>query len=299
MVLEFYGLREQPFGTTPDPRFVYLSRSYREAFASICIGLQSGHGLQALVSPPGLGKTMVLFQLLEYLRRSARTVFLFHTQCDGADLLRQIVGQLQGAQPPHDGIDTQSALFDILQKEHRLGRRVVLFVDEAHNLEAPALEVIRLLSDFETSTDKLLQIVLAGQAPLARRLLEPELASLKQRISTLARIDALTEWETRAYVGHRLKVAGPIDAPVFGEEALRLVAHVTKGVPREINNVLSSALHLGCAVGARPIERRVIEEVLDDRDLRPLCRTEPRARVGAASRSFLPLEGRMAARAEA
>ena len=275
-VLEFYGLREQPFGTTPDPRFTYLSRSYREALASICIGLQSGQGLLALVAPPGLGKTLLLFQLLEHLRRRARAVFLFHTQCDGRDLLRQIVGQLGGSSDDHDVVTMHGALLGILQQEQRRGRRVVLIIDEAQNLEAPALETVRLLSDFETPTRKLLQIVLAGQPAFAERLLLPELAGLTQRISTFARIAPLTESETLAYVGHRLKIGGRPEAPVFDESALRLAGQVARGVPREINSILSSALYLGCAVGARPIGRGVAEEVIDDRDLRPLCLRETR-----------------------
>ena len=271
LVLDFYGLLEQPFGATPDPRFTYLAGSYREALASICVGLQAGHGLLALIAPPGLGKTMVLFHLIEHLRRSTRTAFLFHTRCDDRGLLRQIIAQLGGSTDRHDVVALHGALQAILLQEARLGRRVVLIIDEAHNLSAPVLETVRLLSDFETSTRKLLQIVVAGQPALAQRLIEPELAALTQRISTVARIGPLTESETLAYVKHRFKVGGRVDADLVDQHALRLVARAAKGVPREINTVLSSALHLGCAVGSQSIGSDVIEEVLHDRDLRPLC----------------------------
>jgi general secretion pathway protein A len=272
LVLEFYGLREQPFGATPDPRFTYLSKSYREALASVCIGLQAGHGLLSLVASPGLGKTMVLFHLLERLRSRARTVFLFQTQCDGRDLLRQILGQLDGTDAEHDAVAMHRALLEILRKEQQLGRRVIVLIDEAHNLDAPVLETVRLLSDFETPTQKLLQIVLAGQPPLAERLIEPEMAALTQRISTLARIGPLTAAETLGYVRHRIKVGGGSEAPLFDEAALSLVAEAANGVPREINTLLSNALCIGRALGCRPIGRALIEEALDDRDLRPLCR---------------------------
>ena len=275
MVLDFYGLREPPFGTTPDPRFTYLGRSYREALASVCIGLQFGHGLLAVVASAGLGKTMLLFHVLEHVRRRSRTVFLFHTQCDGHGLLRQILREL-GQPDEHDPIAMYGSLRRMLEEERRQGGNVVLVIDEAHNLDASALETIRLLSDFETATEKLLQIVLAGQPPLAERLLEPGLASLKQRISTIAHIGPLTETEALAYIEYRLSVAGATEPAVFDEDALRLVVRETGGVPREINNVLSNALCLGCATRARPIGRRAIVEVLRDRDFKPLCGLDAR-----------------------
>jgi general secretion pathway protein A len=242
--------------------------------------------LLTLTAPPGLGKTMLLYQLLGSLERSARTVFLFHSQCSGRGLLRQIVGQLGESHDTHDAIAMHAALRRILLEEEGRGRRVVLIVDEAHNLAPGALETIRLLSDFETPARKLLQIVLAGQQGLAVRLLEPELAGLKQRIATIARIEALGESEVPAYVRHRIEVAGQGE-PIFDDEALRLVAHLTRGVPREINNLLSDALRLGCAIGARPVGASVIQEVQQDRDLAPQRPREADRRVPVPVRPAL------------
>ncbi len=290
MVLDFYGLREHPFGAMPDPRFTYLGKSYREALASICIGLQSGHGLLALVAPPGCGKTMVLLHLLDHFKHTARAVFLPHPPSDRRDLLIQIIGQLGGS---HDGRDVASmhgALFGILQQERQLGRRVLLLVDEAHNLDRPSLETVRLLSDCETSTQKLLQIVIAGEPELAERLLDPDLATLARRISTFARIGPLTESETLAYIRHRLSIGGEREVPVFDEDALALVAHATSGVPLEINTILSDALHLGYSVGARPIGRWVVEEALDARNRQPPGHTEANSAI-TPPRPVPPLAG--------
>src|SRR5207248_3753081 len=170
MFLNFYGLREQPFGVTPDLRYLYFSPSHREALASLYYGLETGRAFLLLVAKPGMGKTTLLMQLLEQMRSSAQTVFLFQTQCTGRELLRYLLVDLGVESPERDLVDMHEQLKEALLKVCRSGKRLLLIIDEAQGLEDGALELIRLLSNFETSQSKLMQIVLAGQPTLASRL---------------------------------------------------------------------------------------------------------------------------------
>src|ERR1700693_3386500 len=171
-----------------------------------------------------MGKTTLLYQLLHELRDSARTVFLFQTQCDSREFFRYVLNEL--------GIDTQgmdlvamhSKLNSMLFDEMLAGRRFVLVVDEAQNLDESVLETVRLLSNFETPHAKLLQIVLAGQTQLTEKLALPRLAQLRQRISLMSHLAPLTVTETICYVEHRLKVAGYRGEPLFTADALQLIA---------------------------------------------------------------------------
>ena len=191
MFLEYYNLLEQPFGVTPDTRFLYLNHMYRETLASLWYGIKEGRGFMALVAEPGMGKTTLLFQLLQRLRTtSARTVFLFQTCCDSSDLIRYLLQDL-GICPASDVASMHYQLNEVLLREARAGRQFVFVIDEAQNLSEPVLESIRLLSDFETSQGKLLQIILAGQRQLVNTLMKPEMLQLTQRISVTQFLDPL------------------------------------------------------------------------------------------------------------
>src|SRR6266404_2201157 len=156
MVLDFYKLREEPFGVTPDPRYLYLSPTHREALASLKYAIQEKRGFMGLIAQPGMGKTTVLFHLLKEIESTARTVFLFQTQRTPLEFLRSLVSDLGLDASTADMSGLQSLLNDVLVREARAGRRFVLVVDEAQNLEEPVLEVLRMLSNFETSTEKLM-----------------------------------------------------------------------------------------------------------------------------------------------
>jgi general secretion pathway protein A len=189
MFLDFYKLKEQPFGVTPDPHYLYLGASHREALASLFHGIKIGRGILVLVAPPGMGKTTLLFRLLEHLRGSARTAFLFQTQCDSCGLLRYLLADLGIETRGQDFVTMHEQLNELLLREASTGKRFVLVIDEAQNLEDLVLETVRVLSDFQTPSQKLLQIVFAGQSQLAEKLRRPELAQLGQRISILARLE--------------------------------------------------------------------------------------------------------------
>ncbi|HEV2494759.1 MAG TPA: AAA family ATPase [Terriglobia bacterium] len=270
MFLDYYRLHEQPFGVTPDPRFLYFSPSHREALASLYYGIETGRGFLALTAEPGMGKTTLLFHLLEKLRGSARTAFIFRTQCDSREFLRLLMADLGYSSRDDDPIRLQEQLNNILIREARSGSRCVLVVDEAQNLADPVLETVRMLSNFETSRAKLMQILLAGQPQLADKLASPNLIQLRQRVSILSRLNRLSMSETAGYINHRLHVAGYSGKLLFTPGALSIIASGSEGIPRNINNICFHALTLGFARQQRVIGAPLVEEVLADLDVTTL-----------------------------
>lgn len=281
MFLEFFGLREQPFGVTPDPRFLHLSAGHREALASLYYGIESGRGFMALIAKPGMGKTTLLFRLLEKFRHSARTVFLFQTQCNSREFMRFLLSEL--------GIETQSQDFvhmheefnKVLLQEARAGRRFIVVIDEAQNLDASVMETVRLLSDFETPQAKLLQIVMSGQPELADKLAGRNLVQLRQRVSLISRLTPLSVDETREYIEYRLGVAGYSGPSPFSAEALPVIAEFTEGIPRNINNFCFNVLSLACALGQRVVDLPLVEEVIRDLNISDLSAGQHTAGMSA------------------
>lgn len=270
MVLDFYNLAEQPFGVTPDSRFLYLGPQHREALASLVYGTESNRGFLALIAKPGMGKTSLLYHYLGYLRDKARTAFVFRTDCDSREFIRHVLIDLGIDVTGMDLPAMHEALNRLLTDEMRAGRRFVLVVDEAQNLEEKVLESIRLLSNFETPWMKLMQIVLAGQPQLADRLASPSMAQLRQRVSIVMRIEPFTHKEVDAYIDHRLWIGGCDRPSLFTASARKLIAEHSEGIPRNINNLCFNALSLGCALKRKTIDRDIILEVISDLDLEPL-----------------------------
>ena len=270
MFIQYYGMREHPFGVTPNPHYLYLSPTHREALASLVYNIEACRGFMALIAKPGMGKTTLLFELLERLGDSARTVFLFHTQCNSREFFHYLLCDMGIDSKGHDLAQMHDQLNQVLVAEARAGRRFVLIVDEAQNLADSVLETVRLLSDFETPRAKLMQIILAGQPKLAEKLALPSLAQLRQRISLFAGLEPFSHEETRAYVDHRLKVAGYAGPALFTPEAMEIIAAHGKGIPRDINNICFNALSLGFALQKKKIDSAIVHEVLDDLDLSPL-----------------------------
>src|SRR5438552_6093606 len=163
MYLKYYGLREQPFGVTPDPRFLYLSAAHREALASLYYGVEAGRGFLGLIAKPGMGKTTILFRLLEQFRASARTAFLFQTQCNSREFMRFLLAELGYEGETQDLVRMHEELNKRLLQTARAGSQFIIVIDEAQNLQPDVLETVRLLSNFETPHSKLMQIILSGQ----------------------------------------------------------------------------------------------------------------------------------------
>jgi general secretion pathway protein A len=270
--LDFYGLGEQPFDVTSDPAYLYPSQTHRDALTSLVQGIQNLRGFMALIAQPGLGKTTLLNKLIEELGDSARIVFLFQTQCDSRELLRYLLAELGIEETGKDAVTMHKALNEILFREMLEGRRFVLIVDEAQNLHDSVLETIRLLSDFETTHTKLIQIVLSGQPQLADTLRRPHLSQLRQRIAVLANLKPLSTAETGQYIDHRLRTAGLNGKPIFTPEALTLIGERSRGIPRIINNLCFNALLLGYSEGRNPIASEIVQKAVAKSDWASLVR---------------------------
>lgn len=268
MVLNYYNLREQPFGVTPDPRYLYLGATHREALASLAYGIQNSRGFLSLIASPGMGKTTILFHLLQQLESSARIAFLCQTLCKPEDIMRGVLRDLGVADGSSDMVQLEARLNEVLLAEAQLKRKVIVVIDEAQNLDDTSLELVRLLSNFETTREKLMQIVLAGQPQLGEKLRSPQLLQLHQRMSMMARLQPLSTDETRRYIAQRLRVAEyGSDGPLFTPEAEASIAKYSGGVPRTINNICFNALSLGYVLKQRPIGKDVIKEAAADLDL--------------------------------
>ena len=270
MFLDFYKMKDQPFGVTPDPRFLYLGQSHREALASLFYGIECNRGFAALIAQPGLGKTTLTFQLLEKLQENSRVVFLFQTQCNSKELFQYLLNGLGVDTEKMDLVTMHNKLNQILSREMLAGRQFILAIDEAQNLGPEVLETIRLLSNFETSRGKMLQILLIGQPQLARKLATPEMEQLQQRISVFARLEPFASEEIPRYIAHRLQVAGYQGGPLFSAGALQLIAQHSQGIPRKINSLCFSSLSLACATGHNQVDAAIVEEVIADRDIESL-----------------------------
>jgi general secretion pathway protein A len=267
MFLKFFGLKEQPFGVTPDPRYLYLSPAHREALASLIYGIEVGRGFLALIAKPGMGKTTLLFHLLEKFRSSARTALLFQTQCTSREFMRFLMSELGYETGDHDFVRMHEEFNRHLVQEARAGKRFIIVVDEAQNLDPSVLETIRLLSDFETPQAKLLQIVLAGQPELADKLASRNLAQLRQRISLVSGLKQLSVDDTRNYIQHRLRVAGYEGESLFSPQALADTAEFTEGIPRNINSFCFNAMSMACALRQPTIDAAIVREVISDLDI--------------------------------
>jgi general secretion pathway protein A len=275
MFLDYYGLREQPFGVTPDPRYLYLSSSHREALSSLFYAIETNRGFSALIAEPGMGKTSLLFKVLDSFKASARTAFLFQTDCTPQEFLGSLLHDLGISAKKDDLPKMREALNGALLAEMQAGRRFVVVIDEAQNLDERVLESVRLLSNFETADAKLMHIVLAGQPQLAEKLERPELVQLRQRVSTVVHLTPFSLKETIAYITHRMRVAGYAGPPLFTRESVEMIFQFSQGIPRNINNLCFQALTIGFGTQRKKIDGEILREVLTDLQLAPRA-TRPR-----------------------
>ena len=266
LFLDYFGLNEQPFGVTPDMRFLYLGGKYRQALDVLNYGTELNRGFLTLIAKPGMGKTSLLFHYLEGLRDKARTVFLFQTDSNSTELMRYLLAELGLDGKGMDLPEMRDVLGQVLLREMQAGRRFVLVIDEAQNLDEKVLESIRLLSNFETPWMKLMHIVLAGQPQLADQLAKPSMDQLRQRISFAIRIEPFTRAEVDLYIDHRLWIAGYKGSPLFSVGARALLAEQSQGIPRVINNMCFCAMSYAWALKRKTIDRDTMGEVLADLD---------------------------------
>ncbi|MGH0029100.1 MAG: ExeA family protein [Myxococcota bacterium] len=259
MYTAHYGLREKPFSLTPDPRYLFLSTSHREALAHVLYGIDQGEGFIAVTGEVGTGKTTLCRTLIDRLAAETELAYLFNPALDPDELLRAIAMEF-GLAPTGTRADLSQRLNAFLLAASRRGRRVLLIVDEAQNLSTETLEQMRLLSNLETSRQKLIQIVLFGQPELDAKLDSKALRQLRQRISVRWRLGELSEEEASAYVVHRVRVATGDEHDLFTEGALRQIRRRTRGIPRLVNLLADRSLLAGYAEGAKLVNGSHVEQ---------------------------------------
>jgi general secretion pathway protein A len=262
MDLAFYGLVGKPFEATPDPKFLYLAPGHREALAQLTYGLQQRKGFILLTGEVGTGKTTLVNALLKRLDAKTAVAFVFNTTLPFDQILECILEDFGIPRPGESPAQRLLALGAFLSERCRAGLTTVLIVDEAQNLAPETLEQIRLLSNCETPTEKLLQIVLVGQPEIRAKLEVPELRQLKQRIALRCQIPPLTAKETRDYIRTRLRIAGAVDLGLFTERALGRIAGYARGIPRVVNIVCDHCLLIGYADQQRRIDRSTVDEAI-------------------------------------
>lgn len=268
MYKEFFGLRANPFNVNPDPRYLFLTRHTEEALACLTYGIQSRKGFVLLTGEVGTGKTTLINKLLEWLRlQQVATAFVFNSRMNVPQFLDYMMADF--------GIECSSKaksqvllrLYNWLLDRYRAGETAVLIVDEAQNLSEEVLEEIRMMTNLETFTEKLLQIVLVGQPELEEKLKQPQLRQLRQRLTLRAKTHPLSLEETKAYVAQRLRIAGSNGQPIFDTEALVAIHRYSDGIPRVVNLLCEHCLVSAFVDQQKVIARPVVEAVAQDFDL--------------------------------
>jgi general secretion pathway protein A len=260
MYTAFYGLREKPFSLTPDPHFLFLAEPHREALAHVLYGVEQGEGFIAVTGEVGTGKTTLCRTVMQRLGPDTEIAYIFNPSLTGEELLRAINVEFGLLTEGRTRAELSDQINQFLLEMKRAGRRVLLIVDEAQNLGASTLEEIRLLSNLETSTSKLIQILLFGQPELDLTLDSKALRQLRQRISVRWSLSPLTADEVIEYVRHRLRVAAGSECDLFDERALREIRRRSRGIPRLVNLLADRALLAGYATGAREIGPHLVNQ---------------------------------------
>ena len=259
MYESFFGLKESPFNVTPDPRFFYHGRQHKEALSTLLYGVESRRGFMEVTGEIGAGKTTLCRTLLKEFQGRAHSAFIFNPKLSELELLQTIVedfGILPKGKRRKDYFD---GLNRLLLQELERGHNAILIIDEAQNLNPRALEQIRLLSNMETTREKLLQIILVGQPELRTLLAREDLVQLRQRITIRIHLSALDREETEKYLSYRLHVAGSEES-FFTKEAIDRIYELSTGIPRLINVLADRALLASFTRSIRMVEAAFVEE---------------------------------------
>ena len=272
MYLEYFGFREKPFNVTPDPRFFYSNPVYQETYAGLLYGIRERKGFISLIGEVGTGKTTLLRKLMAELREPVHFVYLCYTTLTFEELLSFICADLGLVLEEKSHLQRIQALNDFLLRVAKEGGTGVLLVDEAQNLADDVLENLRLLSNLETASEKLLQIILVGQPELERKLAQPKLRQLKQRIAIQGRLGRLKEREVEPFILSRLSAVGYESQSLFTPEAIQRIATYSKGTPRLINVICDNALLIAYSLNQPVVQAEVIEEVARDLQLKQEAR---------------------------
>lgn len=265
MYLQHYNLAHLPFRNTPDPRFFYETPRHNEALANLVYAVEQRRGFVLLSGEIGSGKTLVTHLLLQHLEDHAQVALVRNTHLNSSQLIRLICDEFSIQAPTHaDKAGMLLAINQFLIQQLAEDRLVVVIIDEAQNLSDKVLEELRMLSNLETSSDKLLQIVLVGQPELRDKVSQPHLEQLRQRIALSYHLEPLTLEEITAYIQHRLTVAAAEGGQkaVFTPEAIAKIARFSRGTPRIINGLCDNALLYGFTGKTHTIDEGLIDKVL-------------------------------------
>ena len=262
MYQKFFGLRESPFNVNPDPRYLYMTKQTQEALAGLTYGIQNRKGFILLTGEVGTGKTTLINQLLDWLRaQRMSTAFIFNSRLEVNQLFDFIMADFEIPCESREKSQVLLRLNHWLLERYRTGGTAVLIIDEAQNLSTDVLEEIRLLTNLETSTEKLLQIVLCGQPELEEKLRQPQLRQLRQRITLRCHTSPLTLDETFKYIGERLRIGGANGEPIFSKEAVHAVHNYSRGIPRVVNSLCEHSLINTYVEQERVVTPKVVEDI--------------------------------------
>ena len=269
MYQHFYGLRELPFELTPNPRFLFLTRQHREALSTLIYGLSSAKGITALIGEAGTGKTTLLHAALRSEQcRNVNCVYLMNPTLTREEFVEMLSVRFElSAHASRSKAALLNELELVLRERRARGQITALMVDEAQSLSGELLEEIRLLANSETTTEKLLPLVLAGQPELKERLNATDLRQLKQRVTLRCEIAPFAQQETAAYIAWRIRTAGGDAAKLFTREAVMLIHERSGGIPRTISVMCDNALLTGFGLGRQPVNYETVLEVAQDFDL--------------------------------
>jgi general secretion pathway protein A len=268
MYTEFYGLKEIPFGMTPNPKYIFKTESYLEVISNLKYGISHYKGLVVVTGEVGTGKTTTLRSMMQQLGQEVLAVYLLNPFLTASEFYELIASEFRlGLSLTASKPERLSTLTRFLATRHSKGLRTVLIADEAHGLATNVLEEIRLLANLETNTEKLLQIVLCGQPELRDKLNQPDLRQLKQRIALRCSIKPLGSFEIDKYIRFRLRTAGAERMDIFDDEAVDLITRVSLGIPRVINNICDNSLLHGYATEREVIGVDIIRGVIETLDI--------------------------------
>ena len=276
MYKSFFGLKENPFNVNPDPRYLFLTKEAEEALSGLMYGVQNRKGFITLIGEVGTGKTTLINRLLDWLhQRRARTAFLFNSRMNTNQMLDFILAEFGISCDSQNKSQQLMRLNQWLLDRYRAGETTVLIVDEAQNLTHAVLEEIRLLTNLETSTEKLLQIVLSGQQELEEKLKLPQLRQLRQRIMLRCKTSPLTKEQTHDYIAERLRIAGACGELIFSPQTVETIHLYSLGIPRVVNLLCEHSLINAYAEHQRPISPKIVEEVAHEFQLDEVEPTAP------------------------